>query len=917
MRPESNMALSFDNPFPVFPNRKKITMKESEAASPKQQRPPQANFPGPNEHLPSNRAVTDRNASGAVIQRRHGSDPPVQAFAPHTSNQTQNRHDGMGHTRPSTSGPAQHSSSGASEPHWPIGPQPYPERSQTMPPTMESQQGARKFSRENHAAQRAQGPERFALPFRGRNSPQQPYNGQYAARDHSSYNYAPAEIYQDMSRDTDIEEEMPNFDEDNTAQNQHRRGYSDEQQQRYQAARAPYQNAAEDELYLPQTYNASQRSNQDAGAGRQLNKSRSQPNIRGQAQGGRARIAHEMAENVSSMPIIPHQPRHNPYSESPYQASGGHFAGSQPYHGPSAYRQNSGPSLSRELRGNQEPRNHPHPTPGYAYAGTGYHRSDRHYRASPMQDFSQRSMIDHYPETRQNFAPRPPQRASQETTISTTSSSHTLSDSQTNPDSLPYNPLPSRPTPTAQGSFPSAGRPPVRRYQSDPSSIPVIPSFTPAKRAAPTPVTATELQRLRDIARASPTNSYHQLFFAKKLAEAAVVLVDEGGKADNKTKNKNREKYISESCKIVKKLAHSGYPDAMFYLADCYGSGRLGLGKDSREAFTMYLAAAKSGHANAAYRTAVCCEIGSEQGGGTRKDTVKAMQWYRRAATLGDVPAMYKLGVILLRGLLGQSKNVDEALNWLKKAAENATEENPHALHELAILYSDGGAKDGIPPNDQYALNLFKKAAELHYKYSQLKLGQCYEYGHFGCPIDARCSIAWYSRAAALGEHEAQLSLSGWYLTGSQGILEQSDAEAYLWARKAAVAEPALPKAMYAMGYFHEVGIGCASSLDEAKRWYTRSACKFFIILFLLVNLFQLSNFEFPQPSNFQKRKNGWKISRRAALRRRREGRKFREVIRKRPRRTAPLCKPYTLKCSIRHLEGTLAVLEEFNLFSF
>ena len=52
----------------------------------------------------------------------------------------------------------------------------------------------------------------------------------------------------------------------------------------------------------------------------------------------------------------------------------------------------------------------------------------------------------------------------------------------------------------------------------------------------------------------------------------------------------------------------------------------------------------------------------------------------------------------------------------------------------------------------------------------------------------------------------------------------QSDQEAYLWARKAALSEPPLAKAMYALGYYIENGIGCPSSLDEAKRWYTRAA---------------------------------------------------------------------------------------------
>ena len=90
------------------------------------------------------------------------------------------------------------------------------------------------------------------------------------------------------------------------------------------------------------------------------------------------------------------------------------------------------------------------------------------------------------------------------------------------------------------------------------------------------------------------------------------------------------------------------------------------------------------------------------------------------------------------------------------------------------------------------------------------------------CPIDPRRSIAWYSRAAIQGEHQSELALSGWYLTGSDGILQQSDTEAYLWARRAAQA--GLAKAEYAMGYFTEVGIGAPAKLDEAKKWYRRAA---------------------------------------------------------------------------------------------
>lgn len=93
-----------------------------------------------------------------------------------------------------------------------------------------------------------------------------------------------------------------------------------------------------------------------------------------------------------------------------------------------------------------------------------------------------------------------------------------------------------------------------------------------------------------------------------------------------------------------------------------------------------------------------------------------------------------------------------------------------------------------------------------------------------GCPVDPRRSIGWYTRAAAKGHAEAEIALSGWYLTGAEGVLGQSDAEAYLWARRAA--QQANPKAEYAVGYYTEVGIGVEADQVEAKKWYLRAAAQ-------------------------------------------------------------------------------------------
>lgn len=351
------------------------------------------------------------------------------------------------------------------------------------------------------------------------------------------------------------------------------------------------------------------------------------------------------------------------------------------------------------------------------------------------------------------------------------------------------------------------------------------PRREPPKASIKGPVTIQELNDLRLAYKVRPTDDNLGLKFAKRLVEAANVLASEGGKADAKTTARNRERYINDAYRIVKKLVGNGSPDAMFYLADCYGQGQLGLEVNPREAFQLYNSAAKVGHPQSAYRVAVCCELGQDAGGGTRRDHLKAVQFYRKAATLGDGPAMFKVGMILLKGLLGQQPNRREGISWLKRAADKADEDNPHALHELAMLYENASSTDVIIKDEGYALQLYTQAANLGYKYSQHRLGTAYEYGTLGVQIDPRMSIAWYSKAAAQGEHQSEFALSGWYLTGSEPLLAQSDTEAYLWARKAA--QNGLPKAEYAMGYYSEVGIGCRPDIEEAKKWYFRAAGKY------------------------------------------------------------------------------------------
>ncbi|GAN09700.1 HCP-like protein [Mucor ambiguus] len=290
---------------------------------------------------------------------------------------------------------------------------------------------------------------------------------------------------------------------------------------------------------------------------------------------------------------------------------------------------------------------------------------------------------------------------------------------------------------------------------------------------------------------------------------------------------------VLEAQKILKRLALGGGGmglgtdgDAQFLLANCYGVGGLGLPLDRERAFSLYIHASKQNHIESTYRAGVCYEIGI----GTRKDYGRAMSFYRKAATQSHVASMYKLAIILMRGYCGQTINMKEALTWLQRAAALANTQNPHAMYALAMFqFSEEFAEHTIA-DSSYALELLHTSAHMEYLPSQVKLGELYEMGgHDLVQVDDALSIYWYTRAAEQGNADAALALSSWYLTGSTGILAQSDREAYLWARKAASCQLAerwtIAKAYFLVGMYvkHKIGVS-ETSTEDAAVWFERSA---------------------------------------------------------------------------------------------
>ncbi|KAK4044550.1 hypothetical protein C8A01DRAFT_42729 [Parachaetomium inaequale] len=274
---------------------------------------------------------------------------------------------------------------------------------------------------------------------------------------------------------------------------------------------------------------------------------------------------------------------------------------------------------------------------------------------------------------------------------------------------------------------------------------------------------------------------------------------------------------VREARAILQKLSNNGYPFAQYYLADGYASGLFSKGKeDYNSAFPLFVLAAKHGHAESAYRTALCYEFAW----GCRKDPAKAVQFLRTAASKRHPGAMTRLGKACLSGDLGE-KRYREGIKWLKLAAEAADAVYNAAPYHLGCLYETGYGDD-VFLDENYAAELFTQAADLGHPEANYRMGDAYEHGKLNCPRDPALSVHFYTGAAERGHAAAMMGLCAWYMVGAEPVLDKDEEEAYEWARKSA--DLGYVKAQYAVGYFTEMGIGCRRDILEANVWYVKAA---------------------------------------------------------------------------------------------
>ena len=223
------------------------------------------------------------------------------------------------------------------------------------------------------------------------------------------------------------------------------------------------------------------------------------------------------------------------------------------------------------------------------------------------------------------------------------------------------------------------------------------------------------------------------------------------------------------------------------------------------------------------------------------QDPAQAAHWFAELADLGDVAAMFNLGLFYAKGF-GVERSFEQAAYWLNEAAAFGDEDAPamieklekaaasqklaeagdaQAQADLAATYMFlGGSLDQAGPKNDYALalDLAQKSAEQNNGDGIWTLALAYEHGR-GVEENTAKAVELYERGAELGHAPSQHSLACYYFRGD--FLEQDTRKAFLLCLKAA--EQGYGLAMADVGRCYQFGNGVMGNMKTAVEWYEKS----------------------------------------------------------------------------------------------
>lgn len=209
------------------------------------------------------------------------------------------------------------------------------------------------------------------------------------------------------------------------------------------------------------------------------------------------------------------------------------------------------------------------------------------------------------------------------------------------------------------------------------------------------------------------------------------------------------EKDLAKSFHCFLNASELGLLDAQYELAEAYYFGR-GVRMDRTKAMDLYYKAAQKGHAMSEFMIGHHLmsnhgEIDSSFAITSKRDTVKAFEWFLRSAQQGCHPAQRRIGAFYETGTDPCVRNISKAMEWYQKAAAQG---NYKALFAIGRLYANG--LDERNPDNKKAYEYYLQAADKGLRDAQYRVGIALLFGK-GVDKDQDSAVEWIRKSADKG----------------------------------------------------------------------------------------------------------------------------------------------------------------------
>ena len=227
----------------------------------------------------------------------------------------------------------------------------------------------------------------------------------------------------------------------------------------------------------------------------------------------------------------------------------------------------------------------------------------------------------------------------------------------------------------------------------------------------------------------------------------------------------------------------------------------------------------------------------SKDSWGTQKNMDKALEWLRKSAEHKNTDAERTLGEFYLNGTIVK-RDEKLALEWLKKASEKGDkiakqtiddfEQEKNALQKMlaeeavshdAKLQREIARKYLHNKEPEKAVLWYRKSADQGYADAQNALAFRYYKGE-GVQKDFTEAVKWWQKAAEQGNSTSQCYLAWRYYLG-EGV-EKNLEESTKWWLKAA--EQGNSEAQFKLGNNYSNGEGVEKNPVEAAKWWLKAA---------------------------------------------------------------------------------------------